>query len=48
MNMDIRSLRLHKELMLWIYDEELARTQERLFEAGHRRLHEVTLQTSMP
>ena len=24
MNMDIRSLRLHKELMLWMYDDELA------------------------
>ena len=33
MNMDIRSLRLHKELMVWLFDEELAQSQERLFEA---------------
>ena len=32
MNMDIRSLRLHKELMLWMYDEGLAHRQEQLFE----------------
>jgi cardiolipin synthase len=42
MNMDIRSLRLHKELMLWMYDEELAQRQERLFEEDIANSHEVT------
>ena len=44
MNMDIRSLRLHKELMLWMYDEKLAYRQERLFEEDIANSHEVTLQ----
>ena len=43
MNMDIRSLRLHKELMLWMYDEGLARRQEQLFEEDIANSHEVTL-----
>ena len=43
MNMDIRSLRLHKELMLWMYDEELARRQEQLYEEDITNSHEVTL-----
>ena len=43
MNMDIRSLRLHKELMLWMYDEELAQRQEQLFEEDIANSHEVTL-----
>ncbi len=43
MNMDIRSLRLHKELMLWMYDEKLAYRQERLFEDDIANSHEVTL-----
>jgi cardiolipin synthase A/B len=43
MNMDIRSLRLHKELMLWMYDEKLAFRQERLFEEDIANSHEVTL-----
>jgi len=43
MNMDIRSLRLHKELMLWMYDEELAKRQEELFEEDIADSHEVTL-----
>ncbi len=43
MNMDIRSLRLHKELMLWMYDEKLAFRQERLFEEDMANSHEVTL-----
>jgi cardiolipin synthase len=41
--MDIRSLRLHKELMLWMYDEGLARRQEELFEEDIANSHEVTL-----
>ena len=43
MNMDIRSLRLHKELMLWMYDDELAGRQEQLFEEDIANSHEVTL-----
>ncbi len=44
MNMDIRSLRLHKELMVWLFDEELTREQERLFEEDMANCHEVTLE----
>ncbi|MCW5951232.1 MAG: cardiolipin synthase [Propionibacteriaceae bacterium] len=33
LNLDIRSLRLHKELMVWIYDEALARQCEEIFAA---------------
>ena len=43
MNMDIRSLRLHKELMLWMYDEGIAARQEQLFEEDIANSHEVTL-----
>jgi cardiolipin synthase len=43
MNMDIRSLRLHKELMLWMYDDKLAFRQERLYEEDIANSHEVTL-----
>ena len=42
MNMDIRSLRLHKELMLWMYDEKLACRQEQLFEEDLANSHEYT------
>ena len=38
MNMDIRSLRLHKELMLWMYDEELAQPAGAALRGGHREL----------
>jgi len=41
--MDIRSLRLHKELMLWMYDEGLAQRQEQLFEEDIANSREVTL-----
>ena len=44
MNMDIRSLRLHKELMVWLFDEGLAQQQEALFEADIAESHEVTLE----
>ena len=44
MNMDIRSLRLHKELMVWLFDEGLAQQQETLFEADIADSHEVTLE----
>ena len=44
MNMDIRSLRLHKELMLWMYDEGPTRRQEQLYEQDIADSHEVTLE----
>ncbi len=44
MNMDIRSLRLHKELMVWLFDEGLTRQQERLFEEDMASCREVTLE----
>ena len=44
MNLDIRSLRLHKELMVWLFDERLTREQERLFEEDMANCHEVTLE----
>ncbi len=44
MNMDIRSLRLHKELMLWMYDEGPTRRQEQLYEQDIANSHEVTLE----
>jgi cardiolipin synthase len=43
MNMDTRSLRLHKELMLWMYDEDVAHRQERLYEEDISVSREVTL-----
>lgn len=33
LNLDVRSLRLHKEMMVWIYDEEAARRCEEIFAA---------------
>jgi cardiolipin synthase len=42
MNMDIRSLRLHKELMVWIYDEPRARQLERIFDRDLEHCREVT------
>lgn len=43
MNMDIRSLRLHKELMVWLYDEAKARELEELFDDDLTRCREVTM-----
>jgi len=43
MNMDTRSLRLHKELMVWLYDEAKALEMERTFEADLEHCREVTL-----
>ena len=37
MNMDIRSLKLHKELMVWLFDEGLARSAGATVRGGHRR-----------
>ncbi|HEY5432134.1 MAG TPA: cardiolipin synthase [Coriobacteriia bacterium] len=44
MNLDIRSLRLNQELMVWIYDEQIARRQEEIFEADLEKCVEVTLE----
>ena len=43
MNLDTRSLELHKELMLWVYDEEFARINEQIFYDDLKECHEVTL-----
>jgi cardiolipin synthase len=42
-NLDIRSLELHKELMVWFLDPELAREHDRIFEADMEHCREVTL-----
>ena len=44
MNLDIRSLELHKELMVWIYDEELARGTKQIFYDDLKECREVTLE----
>jgi cardiolipin synthase len=44
MNMDNRSLKLHKELMLWVYDEEFARQVQQSFLADMEHCREVTLE----
>lgn len=44
LNLDMRSLRLHKELMVWIYDSELAAEHERHFEADLAECREITLE----
>jgi len=43
MNLDIRALQLHKELMVWIYNEELTRRHEAIFAHDRDRCEEVTL-----
>ena len=43
MNLDNRSLRLHKELMEWIYDATLTRRLEEIFDADLEQCREVTL-----
>lgn len=42
-NLDTRSLELHKELMVWFLDPELARQQDELFEADVANSRELTL-----
>jgi len=44
MNMDTRSLSLHKELMVWVYDKEFATINEKIFYDDLSRSHEVTLE----
>lgn len=43
LNLDIRSLELHKELMVWFYDEELTRSHDAIFERDLVHCSEVTL-----
>lgn len=44
MNLDMRSLHLHKELMVWMYDERLAKRQEEIFLADLEKCRQVTLE----
>jgi len=44
MNLDNRSLRLHKELMEWIYDASVTRRLEEIFDADLAQCREVTLE----
>lgn len=43
MNLDVRSLKLHKELMVWFYDPLLAEEHERIFEKDLESCEEITL-----
>jgi cardiolipin synthase len=43
MNMDQRSLKLHKELMCWVFDQGFARQCTDAFLADMENCHEVTL-----
>jgi cardiolipin synthase len=43
MNLDMRSLHLHKELMVWMYDVDLAKRQEEIFLADLAKCRQVTL-----
>ena len=43
MNMDIRSLMLHKELMEWIYDAGVTQQLEAIFDNDLEQCHEITL-----
>lgn len=43
LNLDIRSLRLHKELMVWIYDQDVAAEHERHFANDLAQCRELTL-----
>jgi len=44
MNMDQRSLRLHKEMMLWVFDRGFARQVADQFRVDMESCHEVTLE----
>jgi len=45
LNMDLRSLRLQRELMLWCFDPEKAREQEATFERDKEKCTEITMDT---
>ena len=42
-NLDIRSLELHKELMVWFFDRELTEQHDRVFLADMEKCRELTL-----
>jgi cardiolipin synthase len=44
LNLDMRSLRINKELMIWVYDEKAARISERLFQDDLRDCRQLTLE----
>ncbi len=44
MNMDQRSLKLHKELMMWVFDKPFAQQMTDVFLADMEKCHEVTLE----
>ena len=44
-NMDARSLELHKELMVWFMDPELANQHDAVFEADMEHCREITIAT---
>ena len=43
MNMDQRSLKLHKELMVWVFDKDSRRQVADAFAHDMEKCHEVTL-----
>ena len=43
MNLDVRSLYLHKELMVWMYDREIALRNRAIFERDREECREVSL-----
>ncbi len=43
LNLDMRSLRINKELMIWVYDKTVAEKSERLFRDDLRDCRELTL-----
>jgi len=43
LNMDLRSLKLQREIMLWCFDETVARTQEAIFDHDIESCREITL-----
>jgi cardiolipin synthase len=47
MNMDQRSLKLHKELMVWVFDKGFAAQVAEAFAKDMTKCHEVTLEDLM-
>ncbi len=45
MNMDIRSLALHKEVMTWYFNKDLTTQHDAIFEDDMTKCSEVTLET---
>lgn len=43
MNLDVRSLELHKELTVWIYDEEISKQNREIFMDDIKSCREITL-----